>query len=153
MDPATSAEAVVRETHQINGHSTFFESVGAPGSRKFIYVAEHARRTLHEKEGFPHLQTGSLVFDGLFALALEEVRENSVSEIRAHAFNKGEPIPLEAFETGEMWQYVWTRDISYAVDLGLASLDAPRCVRSLMYKTSRFKDGVAGTLQPQILQD
>lgn len=154
MDSAASAaDAVVRETHQINGHSTFFESVGAPGSRKFIYVAEHARRTLHEKEGFPHLQTGSLVFDGLFALALEEVRENSVSEIRAHAFNHGLPIPLEAFETGEMWQYVWTRDISYAVDLGLASLDAPRCVRSLMYKTSRFKDGVGGALHPQILQD
>ena len=154
MEPAPPADAsIVRETHVINGHSTFFEGVGAPGARKFIFVAEHARRTLHEQAGFPHLESGSVVFDGLFALALEEVRENSVSEIRAHAFNHGLPIPLEAFETGEMWQYVWTRDISYAVDLGLASIDAPRCVRSLMYKTSRFKDGVAGELQPQILQD
>lgn len=151
--PAAADESTVRETHQIDGRSTFFESVGAPGARKFILVAEHARRTLHEKDGFPHVETGSVVFDGLFAMALEEVRENSVSEIRAHAFNHGLPIPLEAFETGEMWQYVWTRDISYAVDLGLASLDPARCVRSLMYKTSRFKDGVAGELQPQILQD
>lgn len=150
--PPTTAEPR-RETFVDGARSTYFESVGEPGARHFTYVAEHARRKLDERPGFPHVETGSVVFDGLFALSLEEVRENAVPEIRAHSFNNGLPIPLEAFETGEMWQYVWTRDISYAVDLGLASLDAPRCIRSLMYKTSGLKDAVKGGFAPQVLQD
>ena len=93
-----------------------------------------------------------MLFDGLFALALEEVRENSVSAIRAHAFNNGEPLRIDVFETGEEWQYVWTRDIAYAVDLALASLDPMRCARSLMYKTSGLKESV-GQGGEQILQD
>lgn len=149
----TAAAEPLREAYRAGEHSTFVEARGAPGARQFVFVAEHARRTIQELAGWQHVETGSAVFDGLFALSLEEVRENSVKEIRAHAFNNGSPIPLEAFETGEMWQYVWTRDVSYAIDLGLASLDAARCVRSLMYKTSRFKAGVDGDLQPQILQD
>ena len=136
---------------------TEVEVAGPAGGRRFRFVAPGRTRTVAEDPARPYADTGNALFDGLFALAIEEVRENSVDAVRAHAFNDGLPIPLEAFETGEMWQYVWTRDLAYAVDLGLASLDVRRCVTSLMYKTSGWKPSVSDAPpdagEQQILQD
>ena len=57
-------------------------------------------------------------FDALFALAGHEMRQDSVDAIRDGNYNGGAPIPCDCFETGEKWHYVWTRDLSYAADLG-----------------------------------
>ncbi|MGC4030344.1 MAG: hypothetical protein QM754_01165 [Tepidisphaeraceae bacterium] len=81
------------------------------------------------------------------------MRELSVPNIHAHAFNHGKPVTIEAFETGELWQYVWTRDLAYAADLGLAGLDVQRVINSLLYKTSELKPSVGGKPSRQILQD
>ncbi|MEZ4406538.1 MAG: hypothetical protein R3A52_08695 [Polyangiales bacterium] len=57
-----------------------------------------------------------------------------MSEIRDGAFNNGGALPCPAggcFETGRLWNYVWTRDTSYSVDLGLAAMDPTRARNSL----------------------
>ena len=48
------------------------------------------------------IRTGSILFDGLYALAVQEALQNSVAEIKDGAYNHGEPIKLEAFQTGRI---------------------------------------------------
>jgi hypothetical protein len=109
-------------------------------------------RTFAEQGGWPVLRSGHDMFDALYALALEEVRENSVDSIEDGAFNGGAPVACPAggcFETGRLWTYVWTRDTAYAVLLGLGLLDPQRAKNSLEFKLSERRGG--GDLQ--IVQD
>ena len=86
-------------------------------------------------------QTGSVMFDALFALAQQEMAADRVDAIRDPAFNFGKPVDCECFETGERWPYVWTRDVSFAADLALARLDPVRTRQSLQFKLSKARDG------------
>lgn len=95
-----------------------------------------------ELKGYPRVRSGSLQFDALFVLAMNEMRLNSVSDIRDSNYNSGKDIPCECFETGEKWHYVWTRDVSYASHLSLAMLDPGRARNSLEFKLSKYRDGV-----------
>lgn len=106
-----------------------------------------------EEPGRPALRSGSVALDALHALAVHETVLNSVSSIRDGAYGNGEPLALEAFQTGEYWTYVWTRDLAYSVDLGLAAADPARAVSSLLFKTSGPKPGVSGDFPRQIVQD
>jgi hypothetical protein len=109
-------------------------------------------RVYAEREGRPTLRTGNDLFDALYALALDEVDEASVDAIHDGAFAGGAPLPCPAggcFETGALWTYVWTRDVSYAVDLGLAELDPQRARNSLEFKLSAPRTGGA----EEIVQD
>jgi hypothetical protein len=113
-----------------------------------------------ERAGFPILRSGNLAFDALFALAAHEMRQDSVSEIRDGNYNAGAAIPCDCFETGEKWHYVWTRDLSYAADLGLALLDPQRVRNSLEFKLAGYRAGLSKTPQVagtqgglQIVQD
>ena len=101
-----------------------------------------------EQPGLPRIRTGNLAFDALFALAGHEMRQDSVSQIRDGNYNGGAAIPCECFETGEKWHYVWTRDLSYAADLGLALLDPQRVRNSLEFKLSGWRQGVP--VAPQV---
>ena len=113
-----------------------------------------------EQEGLPRVRSGSLAFDALFALAATEMRLNSVSQIKDGNYNGGQAIDCDCFSTGEKWAYVWTRDLSYAADLGLALLDPQRVRNSLDFKLAQFRPGldkapqVAGAKDGlQIVQD
>ncbi len=113
-----------------------------------------------EDPALPRVRSGNLAFDALFALAVHEMRQDSVKEIRDGNYNGNAPIPCDCFETGEKWHYVWTRDLSYAAELGLAMLDPQRVRNSLEFKLSGWRDGVtraaqvAGTADGlQIVQD
>ena len=108
--------------------------------------------TVVEEPGQMRLRSGHLVFDALFALALQEARENSVSEITDASFNGGEPMACDCFVTGEKWPYVWTRDTAYAAYLGLALVDPVRTMNSLLFKLSDKKATLGGGA-PQIVQD
>ncbi len=112
-------------------------------------LPEQGRISFAEQDGQPLLRTGHTLFDALFAMAVEETRLASVSSISDFAFNQGAGVPCECFETGEKWNYVWTRDTAYAVDLGLAMIDPIRARNSLDFKLSAAKGG--GPLQ--IVQD
>lgn len=109
-------------------------------------------RTVIEQPGAPTVRTGHDLFDALHALALAEVDECSVDSIRDGAFNAGAGVPCGeggCFETGRLWNYVWTRDTAYSVDLGLAGIDPTRSLNSLSFKLSERRGG--GDLQ--IVQD
>jgi hypothetical protein len=117
-------------------------------------------RTYGESSDTPRLRSGSLAFDALFALAMEEVKQNSVEEIKDGNYNNGKAIPASVFETGAKWHYVWTRDLSYAADLGLAMMDPKRVVNSLLFKTGELRPEVKRHMTgswaqngPQIVQD
>ena len=119
-------------------------------------VPQH--RTYAESAELPYLRSGNLAFDALFALAANEMRQDAVSEIRDGNYNGGAAIPCDCFKTGEQWHYVWTRDLSYAADLGLALLDPARVRNSLEFKLAGFRKNapqapqVAGS-GAQIVQD
>ncbi|NYF19822.1 hypothetical protein HDC36_001259 [Xanthomonas sp. JAI131] len=83
--------------------------------------------------------TASPLFDALFALAQQELRDDQVDAIRDPAFDHGKPLPCDCYQTGERWPYVWTRDVSYAADLALARLDPQRTRRSLRFKLSAMR--------------
>ena len=99
------------------------------------------------------VRSGNIMFDGLYAMAVHEALQNSVSEIKDNAYGSGTPVQLDAYQTGEFWTYVWTRDLSYSVYLGLAQFDPRRAVNSLLFKTSELKPSVKGDYRNQIIQD
>ncbi|MBM4318675.1 MAG: hypothetical protein FJ125_01625, partial [Deltaproteobacteria bacterium] len=101
-------------------------------------------RTVEEAPELPALRTGHAWFDALYALALAEMREDSVDSIHDGAFDADRPIPCPeggCFETGRLWTYIWTRDIAYSVQLGLAALDPVRARNSLEFKLSTRRRG------------
>jgi hypothetical protein len=85
-------------------------------------------------------QTASPMFDGLFALAQDELIQDSVTAIQDGAFDNGKPMPCTCFETGAKWHYVWTRDLSYSIDLGLWRFDPERSRNGLKFKLSDVRN-------------
>lgn len=124
------------------------------GRRSYALTTTHPQRdgapssrTVAEAPGDPLLRSGVLLTDALFALAVDDARLNAVSQISDGAF--ASPVDCDCYQTGALWSWVWTRDIAYAVELGLAWLDPDRAANSLLFKLSRPKAG--GSLQ--IVQD
>ena len=121
-----------------------------PGLRRFDLSTDEPQRegdpqqrSIQETTGRPFVVTGSPLFDALFAMAVDDAHQASVTEIRDDSYNDGQPIRCTCFETGEKWHYVWTRDLAYALDLGLAGFDPERAVNGLLFKTSGFRPGMA----------
>ncbi|MBN2162232.1 MAG: hypothetical protein JXR25_16550 [Pontiellaceae bacterium] len=141
--------SVVSATEQ-SGLRTYTLESNAPLREN---LPEDGRVTFSESPDHACLRTGNLMFDGLYAMAVHEALQNSVDEIRDYAYGNGTPLKIDAFQTGEKWHYVWTRDLSYAVNLGLASFDPQRCASSLLFKTSARKPSVSGGVEQQIIQD
>lgn len=138
-------QAATLRTYTLN--STAEQREQAPSAR---VVTEDAMR--------PRVRSGSLQFDALYAMAIDDAKLDSVSQIRDGSYNGGDAIDCDCFQTGEKWSYVWTRDLSYAVNLGLAGFDAPRAVNSMLFKTSALRDGVRPpaslpVVTAQIVQD
>ena len=114
-----------------------------PASKSIVIV---------EESGQMVLRSGNNIFDALFALAMQEVRDDSVEEITDGGFNNGNPVACSCFETGEKWKYVWTRDTAYSVELALALVDPVRSMNSLLFKISDRKASAGGGY-PEIVQD
>lgn len=109
--------------------------------------------TFSEDLNHARCRTGNLAFDGLYALAIHEALQNSVSQISDGAYANGNPISIDAYQTGAKWTYVWTRDLAYSVHLGLAGFDPARAANSLFFKTSSLKPGIQGGYPNQMVQD
>ncbi|MGA9333972.1 MAG: Six-hairpin glycosidase-like protein [Rudaea sp.] len=89
------------------------------------------------------VDTASVLFDGLYAMAQDDLSRDSVTAIRDGAFDRGQPISCHCFETGLKWPYVWTRDLSYAIDLGLWRFDPARARNGLEFKLSDVREDTA----------
>lgn len=113
---------------------------GSVHSRQFVLktgpATEPKEKTISPAAGDALLITKNPLFDAAFALSQQERQQNSVSEITDWGFNDQQALPCPCFETGAKWNYVWTRDLSYALDLGLGALDPIRAQTSLLFKTS-----------------
>ena len=116
-------------------------------------VPPSQRITISETAGHAKVRTGNILFDGLYAMANSEALANSVPQISDDYYDKGNPIKIDAFQTGESWKYVWTRDLSYSLYLSLAAFDPARARDSLLFKASGLKANIAGGFQSQIIQD
>ena len=89
------------------------------------------------------VQTASPLFDALFAMAQQDLTADSVRAITDSAFDHGRPIPCRCLIAGKEWPFVWTRDVSYSIDLGLWRLDPARARASLLFKISPPRAGPA----------
>jgi hypothetical protein len=85
-------------------------------------------------------ETASPLFDAFFAMAQAELGEAKIASIRDSAFNHGEALACDCFETGKKWTYVWTRDSAYSIDLALARFDPARARRTLEFKLSAVRE-------------
>ena len=135
------AEVFVERSGPAEGLREYRLRVAGPGTGA-------SARTVSETAGLPRLRSASALTDALFALTMQEVREDSVDSIADAAFNDGRPIACRCFETGAKWHYVWTRDVSYSADLGLALLAPERTRASLEFKLSGLRAGLPGDGTP-----
>ncbi|WP_430392359.1 Six-hairpin glycosidase-like protein [Dyella sp. 20L07] len=135
------------------------DRVNWQGKTASMSASEDGSYVLHSPQGDRRIapqklavHTASPLFDGLFAMAQDDLQKDSVQAIQDGAFDHGKPIPCDCFSTGEKWPYVWTRDLSFSVDLSLWRLDPARARQSLRFKLSDVREPSA----PQglyVLQD
>ncbi|MHB8816235.1 MAG: alpha-L-rhamnosidase-related protein [Steroidobacteraceae bacterium] len=130
--------------------STWHDSLNWRGQEARVSVLPDGRYLLHSPVGERvvaaqrwRTRTASSLFDALFAMAQEDLDEDSVNDIADAAFDHGRPIPCRCFIAGERWPFVWTRDVSYSIDLGLWRLDPARARASLLFKVSPPRSGPA----------
>lgn len=127
-------------------------TTGAACARTFVLSSTASREdnipagpvTLAEKSGASSIATNNPLFDALYQLALDDAAQSSVSAIQDGSFNNGANLQCPdggCFQTGRKWTYVWTRDTSYATNLGLGWIDPVRATNSLGFKLSPRRDG------------
>jgi hypothetical protein len=111
------------------------------------------RLRIAEPQEGPRCRSGSVRFDALYAMAVQEARQNAVSRVNDADYAHGKDFEADVYQTGEQWHFVWTRDLAYALHLGLALYDPERAMRSLRFKASEVKACVEGGFPYQIVQD
>ncbi|MBU2222951.1 MAG: Six-hairpin glycosidase-like protein [Gammaproteobacteria bacterium] len=109
------------------------------GQREFKLQTNSKQKTIQVDPTQLQVSSNNALFDALFSLTQQEREQDSVSEITDWGFNDQQPVPCPCFETGAKWHYVWTRDLSYSLDLGLGYLDPERATNSLLFKTSKVR--------------
>jgi hypothetical protein len=132
--------------------STWHDSLSWRGQDARVTVRLDGKYVLHSPAGERviaaqrwRVQTASPLFDALFAMAQEDLDRDSVHAITDAAFDHGRPIPCRCFIAGRKWPFVWTRDVSYSIDLGLWRLDPARARTSLLFKISPPRAGAASS--------
>ena len=130
--------------------STWHDSLSWRGQEARVSVRLDGKYVLHSPLGERVIatqrwrtRTASPLFDALFAMAQEDLNRDSVDAITDAAFDHGRPIPCRCFIAGKKWPFVWTRDVSYSIDLGLWRLDPTRARASLLFKISPPRAGPA----------
>ncbi|AIF45831.1 Six-hairpin glycosidase-like protein [Dyella japonica A8] len=113
-------------------------SMGTQADGSFVLHAPAGDRVIPAQKLSVH--TASPLFDGLFAMAQDDLGHDAVAAIRDGAYDQGQSIPCVCYATGEKWPYVWTRDVSYSIDLALWRVDADRARQSLRFKLSDVRE-------------
>ncbi|EWH09118.1 hypothetical protein DS2_14129 [Catenovulum agarivorans DS-2] len=147
--PPHYGEMTSLEFNRFNGEkveAVFSAKATNNGLREYVHSTTQSLRDpvpsysrYQEDIAHPRVRSGNIAFDALFALAVDEMKLNSVEQIKDGNYNNGQAIDCSCFETGEKWNYVWTRDLSYAAHLSLAQFDAQRVENSLLFKVSNLR--------------
>jgi hypothetical protein len=74
---------------------------------------------------YPQYESNQILLSAIYQLSLEEIEKNIAAD--------------STFNTGEKWQGVWTRDISYSVILALAITNPEIAKKSLLRKVKHAK--------------
>ena len=154
-------------TYDQKTETATFSSADVDGLKEYVHETTAVLRdpvpsfsVYKEDPKQPYLRSGNTAFDALFALAIDEMKLDAVEVIRDNNYNDGNAIACSCFETGEKWNYVWTRDLAYSAHLSLGFLDPQRVTNSLNFKLSPYRNSVpkAATIAGssdglQIIQD
>ena len=154
-------------TYDQKTETATFSSTDIDGLKEYVHETTAVLRdpvpsfsVYKEDSKQPYLRSGNTAFDALFALAIDEMKLDAVEVIRDNNYNDGNAIACSCFETGEKWNYVWTRDLAYSAHLSLGLLDPQRVTNSLNFKLSPYRNSVpkAATIAGssdglQIIQD
>ncbi|KQQ33869.1 esterase [Duganella sp. Leaf126] len=158
--PHGQAHTVRVSTPDVHALLRHYTQITTQPVRQGQHLDGKQETSYEETAQLPTVRSGSLAFDALFALAGAEMRRDAVSQIQDGSYNGGKPIACDCFKTGELWHYVWTRDLSYAAALSLAMLDPQRVRNSLTFKLAGWRAGVTPGAQVagsadglQIVQD
>ncbi|MGA7537466.1 MAG: hypothetical protein WBW93_01735 [Steroidobacteraceae bacterium] len=140
---SAGASAAALSPAPARASTSWHESLSWRGQQARISVRLDGKYVLHSSLGERviaaqrwRVKTASPLFDALFAMAQEDLSEDSVGAITDAAFDHGRPIRCRCFVAGKEWPFVWTRDVSYSIDLGLWRLDPGRARASLLFKIS-----------------
>lgn len=136
---AVQAQAITAKGEVSWNGKTASMNVQADGS--FVLHAPTGDRSIAAQKLSVH--TASPLFDGLFAMAQDDLSHDAVSAIKDGAYDHGKEIPCVCYATGEKWPYVWTRDVSYSIDLALGRIDAERARQTLRFKLSDVRESSA----------
>ena len=98
-------------------------------------------RVALEREGAPRLESGCPRVDALYALTLDDLRLLAAPGEEPPAGLAPTDGEYGWFHTGARWPGVWTRDVSYAIDLGVGVLEPLRSRSALLRKLSRPRRG------------
>ena len=111
-----------------------------------------APRAIAELPGTPTLRTGHLVFDSLYALALDDLAQNEATTLIDPTFDGGAPLPCPTggcYRSSSTSDWMGTREAAYATHLGGLALDPIRARNALALRLSDRRSGGAA----QIVQD
>jgi hypothetical protein len=132
---ATAADDTAWKTQLTRRGKTVIASASEDGYNLSIARVDHAIPTQAAQ-----VQTASVLFDAMFALAQDELGKARVETMRYPAFDNNEPFVCGCLVAGERWLWVWTRDIAYATDLGLFRFDPKDARTSLEFKLSGLRE-------------
>lgn len=136
--PSRPATAAWHDSLSWHGHEA---RVTVRLDGKYVLAAPGGERVIAAQRW--RVRTASPLFDALFAMAQLDLNDVSVDAITDAAFDRGRPIRCRCFIAGKQWPFVWTRDVSYSIDLGLWRLDPARARASLLFKISPPRAGPA----------
>lgn len=86
---------------------------------------EHKWELQRNLSNYPKYESNFEILNAIYQLSLEELEFNISSD--------------SIFNTGEKWQGVWTRDISYSTILSLAIVNPELCMKSLLKKVKNSR--------------
>ena len=135
MAGAAHADGITRDSVSWNGKTA---NMSAQGDSGFVLHSPAGEHSIRAQSLAVH--TASPLFDGLFAMAQDDLGHDAVSAIKDGAYDHGKEIPCVCYATGEKWPYVWTRDVSYSIDLALWRVDADRARNTLRFKLSDVRE-------------
>ena len=143
MLKASAAACVLLAASSLSSAAAWHDSLTWRGQEARVNVRLDGKYVLQSPAGERviaaqrwRVHTASPLFDALFAMAQEDLDRDSVDAITDAAFDRGRPIPCRCFIAGKDWPFVWTRDVSYSIDLGLWRLDPARARASLLDRKS-----------------
>ncbi len=113
-------------------------------AQSVISPSEHSPRVVRyqEKSGYPRVRSGNLQFDGLFALANEEVRARFITRTSDKRYRNAEPLACDCYGDPKSAHFIMPSHLALAGHLGLAMMTPERMKNSLLFQLSPYRKDV-----------